>query len=290
VTTDRGEFVVKEMVTNAGREWFEPFVEASFAIERRMYAGGLPMPRPIADLATGRALARVEGVLVRVHEYVDGVPLYAPDVTVEQAAESGGIVHRMHEVAARREEAQDHVTPPWSNWEHALSGAAPELVESVQSVRPEIESMIGWVYDSPPAGRVLIDSHRDWDPKNALLTSQGMVIVDWDTAGAIDVSHEAITGALDWAGSVHSEVDVRRVEAFAQTYLPAPVTPLDIRSGVRSWAIQYLNWFNFNVWRVSRYESVHVSSPQVEWGIGWVRRTHDRLDDLVALVRTAFTA
>jgi hypothetical protein len=65
VVTDGGAFAVKRMIVNAERPGFVDAVEASFAVERRAWSAGIPMPEPVP--CGRRALARVGGgALVRV--------------------------------------------------------------------------------------------------------------------------------------------------------------------------------------------------------------------------------
>ena len=70
--TDRGTFAVKRMVVNADMPSFVGNVEAAYAVERRAWGAGVAMPEPIADPATGRALARIDGALFRVHRWIEG--------------------------------------------------------------------------------------------------------------------------------------------------------------------------------------------------------------------------
>jgi hypothetical protein len=74
VVTDTGTYAVKRMVAGADRPEFVTNIEASFAIERRAYLAGVPMPRFVPDPLTNCALARINGSFVRVHEWVAEVP------------------------------------------------------------------------------------------------------------------------------------------------------------------------------------------------------------------------
>jgi hypothetical protein len=54
----------------------------------------------------------------------------------------------------------------------------------------------------PPPKLLVVDSHRDLDPKNALRRADGtLVALDWDAAGAVAAVHEAVAVAVDWAGA-----------------------------------------------------------------------------------------
>src|SRR5690349_6153714 len=72
VPTAAGVFAVKRMVVNADRPDFVANVEAAFAVERRAFAAGVPMPEPVPEPSGGRALASVGGSWYRVHRWVEG--------------------------------------------------------------------------------------------------------------------------------------------------------------------------------------------------------------------------
>ena len=57
LSTGHGTYAVKRMVVNAGRPGFVRNVEASYQVERHAYRAGVPMPEPVPDPRTARALA-----------------------------------------------------------------------------------------------------------------------------------------------------------------------------------------------------------------------------------------
>ncbi|MBU2663580.1 hypothetical protein KOI35_08685 [Actinoplanes bogorensis] len=106
VRTENGEFAVKRMIVNAREPRFVANVEAAFLIEQRAWNAGVPMPEPIAEPGSGRALIRAEGDsehdsagdsedvvkggLFRVHRWVDG---RAGAGDPDQAAELLATIH-----------------------------------------------------------------------------------------------------------------------------------------------------------------------------------------------------
>jgi hypothetical protein len=177
VTTTRGDFAIKRMVVNARRPEFVDNVEASFRVELHAWAGGVPMPKPIADPASGRALARIGEELYRVHEWVDGRP---GSGTAVQAAE---LLANIHAVGRPRLEV-----PPDTAWDAGRWG-------------PELTTLANRVHGAPERTITVVDSHRDLDRKNTLLGHDGLLLaLDWDAAGPVSAAQEAVSVALDWAG------------------------------------------------------------------------------------------
>jgi hypothetical protein len=190
VRAGSGTYAVKRMVLNAGAPDFVANVEASFAVERRAAAAGVPMPVPVPDPATGRALARVGGELVRVHAWEDGVP------GAGTPGEAAALLGRIHTVGAPRWAAAEPPDPRAAPW------APPGLLERIPP---------------PPDRAVRVDGHRDLDRKNTLRRPDGtLVALDWDAAGPTTAVWEAVGVALDWA-----ELDPAGVRSVLAVYREA---------------------------------------------------------------------
>jgi hypothetical protein len=176
VVTGHGAYAVKRMVTNAGRPDFIGNVEASYAIEKRAWAAGVVMPAPVPDPATGRALALVAGSLFRVHRWVDGTAAAGSPI------EAATLLATIHAAGQPR------------------SAGLPEPAWDGERWGPEIGELARRVAGAPE--RVLVvDSHRDLDPKNTLRGADGALLaLDWDAAGPVCAVQEAAAVALDFSG------------------------------------------------------------------------------------------
>ncbi|WP_179266152.1 phosphotransferase [Asanoa hainanensis] len=173
LTTADRIFAVKRMVINADRPDFVDNVEAAYAVERRAWAAGVPMPEPIPVPDTGRALAEVGQSLYRVHRWVDGEPGRAT------ANEAATLLADIHAVGERRPGTAE---PGWTADRYGA-----DLVELTRRV------------ESGPT--LIVDSHCDLDRKNTLRSADGTLFaLDWDAAGPTGAVQEAAGLALDWAG------------------------------------------------------------------------------------------
>jgi hypothetical protein len=150
-------------------------VEASFAIELRAWDAGVPMPRPLPDVETGRALAAVDGSWYRAHGWV------ASRSGVASVTDAAGLLARIHAAGDPR-----WAPPPVLVWDAGWWGA--EVAGLARRVA------------AAPARVVMVDSHRDLDRKNTLLGVDGVLLaVDWDAAGPVSAVQEAVAVALDWS-------------------------------------------------------------------------------------------
>jgi hypothetical protein len=168
-----GAYAVKRMVVNADGPGFVGKVEAAFEVERRAFAAGVPMPEPVPELSSGRALAAVGSSLYRVHRWVDG------RAGVGSADGAVALVAAIHAVGRARWERP---SPPWcaDGWGAQVAGLAGRVAEQPDRV-------------------LVVDGHRDLDRKNTLLTGDGVLMaLDWDAAGPVGAVQEAVAVALDW--------------------------------------------------------------------------------------------
>jgi hypothetical protein len=176
LVTDQGTYAVKRMVTNAHRPEFVANVEASYAVERRARAAGVPMPEPVPDPATGRALALIGGSPVRVHRWVEGT------AAAGSPAAGAALLAAIHAAGHQRPAAPPE--PPWDgdHWGAELGALARRVAVT-------------------PARVLVVDSHRDLDPKNTLRRADGVLLaLDWDAAGPVCAVQEAVAVALDFTG------------------------------------------------------------------------------------------
>ena len=186
LTTHHGTYAVKRMVVNATRPGFVANVEASFQVELRAFRAGVPMPEPVPDPRTGRALAALDDGLYRVHRWIDGHP------AAGHPSEAAALLARIHTAGHPRRAATPDTTWSGQRW-HLAELTTPQ-----------------------PEHTLVVDSHRDLDRKNTLRTPQGRLIaLDWDAAGPISAVHEAVALALDWSDA-DPAVFAETLQAYAE--------------------------------------------------------------------------
>ena len=176
LVTERGAYAVKRMVTNAHRPEFTANVEAAYAVERRAWAAGVAMPEPVPEPATGRALALIDGSLVRVHRWVEGT------AGAGSPAAGAELLASIHAAGHARRAAPPE--PAWDGdrWGTELGALARRVARAPERV-------------------LVVDSHRDLDPKNTLRRADGVLLaLDWDAGGPVCAAQEAVAVALDFSG------------------------------------------------------------------------------------------
>lgn len=204
VRTDRGEYAVKAMVVNAGRPDFVANLESAFAVELRAHAAGVAMPEPIAVPGSGQCLLAIDGRLLRVHAWIDGAAADPPS----HRAEAGALLAEIHGVSPATAVALDG--EPWTAaaWRDLGDQASdPELADAIRG-SADLLARLEDVTSVGPAVVQTVESHRDLDPKNALVGRSGLLAVDWDAAGPVAAAREAVEVALDWSTDPAGFADV----------------------------------------------------------------------------------
>ena len=182
--------------------WREPerrrAYEGTFELERRAVTAGLPAAEPVIA-PDGSWLVDLSQGPVRVHRWVDGVPLRDSQVGVQEARQLGGVLAAIHGLGIRREVAAADLLPLWdpSTWdEYALE------LQELRGLLPAMERL----RDVVAAGRSLVGqpvlSHGDLNVKNLLRQPDGvLVLLDWDSAEPTDPAMDA-AGAAAWLGGL----------------------------------------------------------------------------------------
>jgi Ser/Thr protein kinase RdoA (MazF antagonist) len=199
--------------------WHEPerrrAYEGTFELERQAVAAGLPAAEPVIA-PDGSWLVDLTQGPVRVHRWVDGVPLRDSQVGIDEARRLGGVLAAIHGLDIRREVAAAALLPLWtpSSWDrYALE--LPEL----RGLRPTMERL----RDVVAAGRSLVGrpvlSHGDLNEKNLLRRPDGgLVLLDWDSAEPADTAMDAAGAAAGLGGLVGSAPRPAVVRAFMRGY------------------------------------------------------------------------
>ncbi|WP_433291015.1 phosphotransferase [Actinoplanes sp. CA-030573] len=249
VATATGVYAVKRMIVNAGRPDFRDNVEASYAIERRAWAAGVPMPEPVPDPETGTALAEVDGSLYRVHRWVEGTP------AAGSGDEAAALLRAIH--AAGHPRVEPAPVRAWAGG----NGAGGNGAAGTWGL-----GRLGGITGGGPARLVVVDSHRDLDRKNMLRTVDGVLMaLDWDAAGPVAAVYEAAALAFDW-----SDGDPEVFAATARAYGDVPAEPWIFAGLVAGEG----GWLDYNL--------AHGRADEVERSVATLRRLLAGWEELLA--------
>jgi hypothetical protein len=252
--TEHGAFAVKRMVVNADLPSLVDNVEAAFTVERRAWAAGVAMPEPIAEPSSGRALARIDDLLFRVHRWADGQPGGGSPV------EAAGLLATIHAAGNAR-----WAPMPGAGWRADRWGSG--LVQLAHRV------------ESGPMRLLVVDSHRDLDRKNTLRGADGVLMaVDWDAAGPVGAVHEAVGLALDWS-QAEPGLFAEAIEAYVR--LGGVVIPAQpwVFAG---WVTAQGEWLDYNA---TDRGDTSLGAAEVTATLARLHRVAANMDTLLAVLR-----
>lgn len=205
VTTDRGAYAVKLFPHELSPSSRRALLEAT-AFERRALAAGVAAPTPVLS-RDGQPLADFPVPAgprtARCHHWVFGTPVSELVGADGIAAGAGQVLGRLHAINAPGGDTSQLRGPDLERWRSAATAserADLPWAEELAGLTPLIERLAEQVRELRQQRRPMQLSHRDLDPKNAVVDEAGrLVITDWDYAGPVVAGVELVTAAASFA-------------------------------------------------------------------------------------------
>ncbi|HEX8132956.1 MAG TPA: phosphotransferase, partial [Actinomycetes bacterium] len=231
--TEAGRFAVKELRGTAGpaAHGWRRHLQVPMRVELAAWtAGTIPMAEPIAA-GTGGWLAEVPATggrraAVRCHRWVPGVPATAVAPGPEMAADVGRSLAAIHALGLPAPETTATGLAPlspaaWRRTVAATRRTGLSWAGELAGLTPLVEALAERLEALRRQGRPMLRSHRDLDPKNAVVRPDGTVaLLDWDYAGPTLAASELLATAVSFAGGA-GEPDAACVHACVRGYLDA---------------------------------------------------------------------
>ena len=230
--TEQGRFAIKELRGLAAAGGWPDRLQVAMTVEQAAWtAGTIPMAEPMTAVGSGGWLAEVattagERATVRCHRWVPGTPATGLAPNPAMAADVGRSLAAIHTLglAAPATTATGLVWLPLAAWHKTVTQArraglawAGQLV----GLTPLVEQLAQRLHALQGQGRPMVLSHRDLDPKNAVVRPHGTVaLLDWDYAGPMLAASELLVTALSFAGGT-LQPDAACVRACVRGFLDA---------------------------------------------------------------------
>ncbi len=210
IRTGTGSYVIKILAAST-----LPEIHAGIAVERAVLAtSAVPMAEPVPDPDGHWLVTLSDGTTARCHRWVAGIPASSASTQpVRDIGRSVGVIHGLGIAAG------DSSTLPPLDLDRWY--AAVELAErfafagELRTATPLVERLAAQLRALIGARLPLLASHRDLDPKNAVIRPDGRVaILDWDYAGPIVPEGELLDAS--WSFCQASELG-----DFVRSYVDA---------------------------------------------------------------------
>ncbi len=230
VVTGRGTFALKIFSPDLDEQQ-EAELRRGVDVESTVLrTGEVPMPAPVADPSSGSTVIELAPSaagsrrFVRAHEWVDGEACSHVPPSVEIVRDVGrslGVIHALHLPGGD----SSGIRPvDLDRWQRAVAGARRRdlpWAEDLTACGPLVEELAIRLEQLRRERRPMRTSHRDMDPKNAVVRADGRVaLTDWDHAGPVLAEVELVVAGSSFAG-VSPDVDEDLFREFVAAYRDA---------------------------------------------------------------------
>ena len=210
LTTTRGDYAVKELRNAWGEPRWRDWLAEGWRLELAACAAGVAMPDPVANPATGEALAyvvRSDGsgeAPVRLHRWVMSTPVPREPVGPVFARWVGRTLATVHALALRPTAPNLYagrvglttadVWPDLVARSRAAGAPWSDELEASEGVARRASALLEpW----DPADEILC--HGDVDQKNLLAAAAGPLLCDWDVVLPRLPAHDLAEAAMSMA-------------------------------------------------------------------------------------------
>jgi len=181
--------------------------------------GKVLMPQPVTvDSAWLIDIVIESGTrAARCHDWIDGTPAtreaLTPDL-IRAAGRSLGALHALHMPGG---DSSQLSSPDMDRWDRAVRGASGQRFSwagEFAALTPILRSLATDLELLRSERRPMRISHRDFDPKNAVVDAAGrLVVTDWDNAGPVSAEAELVIAATSFATTDEGlrQPDIERV-------------------------------------------------------------------------------
>lgn len=205
VVTGHGTFAVKVFPAGLSAARRRALLVAA-EFEGRARVVGIGAPEPVlgpegellVDFVSGKGIRTA-----RCHRWVFGTPASQVVGRAGIAAAAGRVLGRLHGMNVAGGDTAQLAGPDQDRWEVAVAGCAAAglpWAEELSALTPLIGRLGEQVGELRRQRRPMVISHRDFDPKNAVVTEGGqLIITDWDYAGPVVAGVELVTAGASFA-------------------------------------------------------------------------------------------
>lgn len=207
VHTSNGVYAVKLFPPNMSRERRTVLCDAVAFEGSVLRHGQVLVPRPVSvggawllDIATTAGIRTA-----RCHEWVTGRPATRAPLSTDLIRDAGRSLGSLHALNLPGGDTSQLHRLDAGRWHRAVRAAAERgfaWAQPMATLTPLVQGLAADLEDLRAQRRPMRISHRDFDPKNAVVDPTGrLVITDWDYAGPVLAEAELIIAATSFANT-----------------------------------------------------------------------------------------
>lgn len=212
-----------------------------------------------------------EDQVVSIYPWVDGSILKQQFISSYHVEAMGAALARIHQAHLS---LQDVPAVQAYQFESMQNFCCADVASLFKDSHIYIEKILQCYQDKKDTlQNHLVISHRDCDPKNVLWDcNRQYYIIDWESAGLINLTKDVITTAVYWSLDEKFKIDVMRLETFIEAYRNngGNIYDDELEAGFYGLLMDWLAWLDFNLLRINKNS---VDSREYKIGIQEAQNT-----------------
>jgi Ser/Thr protein kinase RdoA (MazF antagonist) len=222
IHTSQGKFAVKALNPQI---MHRPTAVRNFIrSERIAELAAQILPALQARRFEGIFIHELEGQFYLVFDWVVGECLTSDKITATHSRKMGSILADLHRIDFSRLEypmtSSAEVQP--IEWEHYFQRGHRVHAEWVKLMGDMLEELREWNVLANESARLLdankVIGHRDLEPKNVMWNNEEPLIIDWESAGFVNLMYDLVETAIYWSKNSQGHPDQARFTAFIKAY------------------------------------------------------------------------
>jgi phosphotransferase family enzyme len=216
--TARGSYIVKRLWSGADPSWRQRH-EISMELERRARQAGITTAVPVRPVEPAFGWAARVGVhgVWRAYEWVEHSKPAAGEVGERWFGDTLALLHTLYPLGDGCEPEWRwlgvHPSGTWNRWLTAAARAGKPWAATAEAGLGEVLAVTDHLRQVYETATDHIVSHLDFGPWNLLETTNGLVLIDWDSAGPTTATAE-----LGRAVAAFAEDDPGRMRRLVEAY------------------------------------------------------------------------
>lgn len=281
IETSKGKYAVKALNPQI---MARPTAENNYVLSEKIAnIASKHIPAQPANIYNGTFLQSIDNQFYLVFDWIEGQRLKPHECTTVHCRTIGSILAEIHltDFSQIKYSNENSNVIQEIDWYCYLNKGRETNSIWVNFFSSHIENLFQWNDRARKSSLMLagesVFSHRDLDPKNVMWIQENPIIIDWESAGSINPSHDLIESALYWSKN-KSSIDKDKFHAFVSGYQHRfGNINADWRMVLELGYTSKLEWLEYSLKRSLRIECNDDSEQ--EMGTAHITETINALED-----------
>ncbi|KOP67372.1 aminoglycoside phosphotransferase [Bacillus sp. FJAT-18019] len=222
IETSKGKYAVKALNPQI---MARPTAENNYIMSEKIAnIASKHIPAQPANIYNGTFLQNIDNQFYLVFDWGEGQSLKPRESTTVHCRMIGSMLAEIHltDFSQIDDKNENSNVIKEIDWNFYLNKGRENDSNWVNHFYDHIENLFLWNDRAQKSSFMLggesVFSHRDLDPKNVMWIRNNPIIIDWESAGSINPSHDLIESALYWSINESARIDKEKFHAFVSGY------------------------------------------------------------------------